>query len=106
MLAWMAMQANTRMEQEKMHPPPLMPADLAQSLRFRGQAKAECVMTVELAGTRLCGMRAPTMRAWRAMRANTRMQKERTLAPPALRAGLAHYPRVREPATEECVRPV
>src|SRR3546814_21180677 len=44
-------------------------------------------------------MRAPTMCAWRAMRADTRMQKERTLPPPVMPAGLAHSPRLREPAT-------
>src|SRR3546814_19214705 len=47
-------------------PPPRRPATLV------------CVRTVEQAGTRLCGMRAPTMCAWRAMRADTRMQKART----------------------------
>src|SRR3546814_18381085 len=106
MCAWRAMQADTRVQKERTPPPPAMPAGLAHSPRLRGPATAMYVRIVEQAGTRLCGMRAPTMRAWRAMRADTRMQKERTLPPPVMPAGLEHSPRLRAPATEECVRSV
>src|SRR3546814_10900600 len=106
MCAWRAMRADTRMQKERTLPPPVMPAGLAHSPRLREPATAVYVRTVEQAGTRLCGMRAPTMCAWRAMRADTRMQKERTLPPPVMPAGLAHSPRLREPATAVYVRTV
>src|SRR3546814_5680216 len=106
MCAWRVMRADTPMQEERTPPPPAMPAGLAHSPRLREPATAVCVRIAKQAGTRLCGMRAPTMCAWRAMRADTRMQKERTPPPPAMPAGLAHSPRLKEPATAVRVKTV
>src|SRR3546814_1025214 len=103
-LPLLALTVSTRVSTALTLPPPAMPAGLAHSPRLRVPATAVCARIVEQAGTRLCGMRAPTMCAWRAMRADTRVQKERTLAPPALTDGLAPHPRLRVPAHDVSAR--